>query len=116
MENYQGIHINTGLKVKGYGATGGLIGGKTLKEMDIQRHAPKRDEVLIEVLYCGVCHSDIHQVNNDWRNTIYPCVPGHEIIGKIAETGDSVTAFKKGDIVGNRVLPVKSNSVLDQSA
>lgn len=100
MENYQGIHIKAGLKVKGYGATGGLIGGKTLKEMDIQRHIPKSDEVLIAVLYCGVCHSDIHQVNNDWRNTIYPCVPGHEIIGKIAETGDSVTTFKKGDIVG----------------
>lgn len=86
--------------VKGYGATGSLIGGKKLHPMNIERNAPGADEVLIEVLYCGVCHSDIHQVDNDWKNTIYPCVPGHEIIGKVAETGNSVTKFKTGDIVG----------------
>ncbi len=86
--------------VKGYGATGSLIGGKTLQPMDIERTRPKRDEVLIEVLYCGVCHSDIHQVNNDWKNTIYPCVPGHEIIGRIIEIGPEVTNHKTGDIVG----------------
>lgn len=86
--------------VKGFGASGGLLGGKTLKEMDVVRAHHKADEVLIEVLYCGVCHSDIHQVNNDWDNTRYPCVPGHEVIGKIIEVGDSVTDFKKGQIVG----------------
>src|ERR1700710_433993 len=79
--------------VKGYGASGSLIGGKKLEPMDIERNPPGADEVLIEVLYCGVCHSDVHQVANDWKNTIYPCVPGHEIIGKVAEVGDAVSAF-----------------------
>jgi len=86
--------------VKGYGASGDLINGKTLKEMDVIRDKPKSDEVLIEVLYCGVCHSDIHQVNNDWKNTRYPSVPGHEVIGKIIETGSEVSGFEKGQIVG----------------
>lgn len=86
--------------IKAYGATGDLINGKTLKLMDIARRKPLRDEVLIEVLYCGVCHSDIHQVNNDWKNTIYPCVPGHEIIGKITELGEGVTEFQIGQTVG----------------
>ncbi|MCL4163349.1 UNVERIFIED_CONTAM: hypothetical protein GTU68_015907, partial [Idotea baltica] len=58
------------------------------------------DEVLIEVLYSGVCHSDIHQVANDWKNTRYPCVPGHEIIGKVVDMGSEVTKFKKQQIVG----------------
>jgi uncharacterized zinc-type alcohol dehydrogenase-like protein len=86
--------------VKGYGASGSLVGGKTLQPMDIERNEPGPDEVLIEVLYCGVCHSDLHQVNNDWKNTIYPCVPGHEIIGRVAGIGEMVTRFSSGDIVG----------------
>ena len=97
-----GIYDQTAHKitVKGYGASGALIGGETLKPMDIQRNPPGPDEVSIEVLYCGVCHSDIHQVSNDWKNTIYPCVPGHEIVGRVVETGDQVSKFKTGDIVG----------------
>jgi len=87
-------------KSKAYGASGSLIGGKTLKPMDVDRNEPKDNEVQIEVLYCGVCHSDIHQVANDWANTIYPCVPGHEVIGRISKTGSSVSGFKTGDIVG----------------
>ena len=86
--------------VKGFGASGDLINGTTLKEMEVVRDNPKSDEVLIEVLYCGVCHSDIHQVNNDWHNTRYPCVPGHEVIGKIIKIGGSVTDFKNDQIVG----------------
>ena len=86
--------------VKGYGAPGGMFGGKKLELMDIERTGPADDEVLIEVLYCGVCHSDIHQVDNDWKNTLYPCVPGHEIIGIIKSAGSSVTRFKTGDMVG----------------
>jgi uncharacterized zinc-type alcohol dehydrogenase-like protein len=86
--------------VRGYGASGSLVGGKKLELMDIERNAPKANEVAIEVLYCGVCHSDIHQVANDWKNTIYPCVPGHEIIGRVAEVGAAVTKFKVGDTVG----------------
>lgn len=91
---------NPDFVVKGYGASGSLIGGKTLEPIDIGRNKPAADEVLIEVLYCGVCHSDLHQVNNDWKNTIYPCVPGHEVIGRITETGGAVTKHKVGDIVG----------------
>ncbi len=83
-----------------YGASGSLIGGKTLEKMTIERNPPKENEVLIEVLYSGVCHSDIHQVNNDWKNTIYPCVPGHEIVGRITQAGAAVTKFNVGDIVG----------------
>ncbi|MCI1189400.1 NAD(P)-dependent alcohol dehydrogenase [Hymenobacter sp. DH14] len=68
--------------------------------MEIERQAPKADEVHIDILYCGVCHSDLHQVKNDWHNTIYPCVPGHEIIGRVVEAGSSVTKFRVGDLVG----------------
>jgi uncharacterized zinc-type alcohol dehydrogenase-like protein len=85
-------------KVKAYGATNSIFNG--LKEMEIERYAPKPDEVHIEVLYCGVCHSDLHQVKNDWHNTIYPCVPGHEVLGRVKEAGSAVTKFKVGDIVG----------------
>jgi alcohol dehydrogenase (NADP+) len=87
-------------KTKAYGATGTILIGKTLEPMEVEREKPKADEVLIEVLYCGVCHSDVHQVANDWKNTIYPCVPGHEIIGRIVETGSEVSSFETGDIVG----------------
>ena len=80
--------------VKGFGASGDLIGGKILKLMDIERRELSADEVLIEILYCGVCHSDLHQINNDLKNTIYPCVPGYEIIGKVTEIGSSVSELK----------------------
>ena len=86
------------IKSKGYGAKGSLF--NSLDKMDFDRTAPKDDEVLIDILYCGVCHSDLHQVKNDWGNTVYPCVPGHEIVGKVVSAGNSVTKFKTGDIVG----------------
>ncbi|NML65536.1 NAD(P)-dependent alcohol dehydrogenase [Hymenobacter sp. RP-2-7] len=85
-------------KVKAYGASNSIFSG--LKEMEVERYAPKPDEVHIEVLYCGVCHSDLHQVKNDWHNTIYPCVPGHEVLGRVQEIGSEVTKFQVGDIVG----------------
>lgn len=88
------------IQTLGYGASGALIGGKKLEPYQFERDMPKPDEVLIDVLYCGVCHSDIHQVNNDWKNTLYPCVPGHEIVGRVTATGNAVTKFKDGDIVG----------------
>lgn len=88
------------LKTLGYGASGSLIGGETLKQMEFERQAPGADEILIDVLFCGVCHSDIHQVANDWKNTIYPCVPGHEVVGRVTEAGIAVTEFKVGDVVG----------------
>ena len=94
------IKQNGAFQVKAYGASGSLIGGKTLQPMTIERHQPKQNEVLVEVLYCGVCHSDLHQVNNDRKNTLYPCVPGHEIVGKITALGSNVSEFQIGETVG----------------
>ncbi|WP_345294234.1 NAD(P)-dependent alcohol dehydrogenase [Luteimonas vadosa] len=72
-----------------------------LAPFTIERREPRAGEVLIDILYCGVCHSDIHQVRNEWGgNSLYPMVPGHEIIGRVARVGDGVTAFKPGDAVG----------------
>lgn len=86
------------IKTKAYGATNSIFNG--LSRMEIERYAPKADEVHIEILYCGVCHSDLHQVKNDWKNTVYPCVPGHEIIGRVTEIGSAVSKFRVGDVVG----------------
>lgn len=61
---------------------------------------PGSDEIRIDVLYCGVCHSDIHQVKNEWGNTVYPCMPGHEVVGRVAAVGPGVTRHKVGDVVG----------------
>ena len=71
-----------------------------LKPFDIERRDVQENDVKIDILYCGVCHSDLHQVRNDWKNSKYPVVPGHEIIGKVLEVGDGVTNFKEGDLVG----------------
>jgi len=88
----------TQIKSKGYGVKNSTF--STLKPIDFERTEPKEDEVLIDILYCGVCHSDLHQVKNDWGNSVYPCIPGHEIIGRVIQTGSSVTKHKQGDIVG----------------
>ncbi|MDR3671188.1 MAG: NAD(P)-dependent alcohol dehydrogenase [Holophaga sp.] len=64
------------------------------------RRAPRPDDVVIEILYCGVCHSDLHTAHNDWGWTTYPTVPGHEIIGRVSAVGGAVTRFKAGDRVG----------------
>jgi len=66
----------------------------------VERRTPRPDDVSIEILYCGACHSDIHFVENDWGMTIYPVVPGHEIVGRVTAAGSEVTRFKEGDIVG----------------
>lgn len=65
-----------------------------------ERRDPRPDDVVIEVLFCGVCHSDIHNVRNDWGGAVYPMVPGHEIVGRVARVGAEVTRFKPGDHVG----------------
>ena len=57
-------------------------------------------DVQIEILYCGVCHSDLHTARNEWHNTVYPVVPGHEIVGRVTATGDQVTRYQTGDTVG----------------
>ncbi len=69
-----------------------------LKPFSIQRRDPGPRDVQIEILYCGVCHSDLHQARNEWSNTIYPCVPGHEIIGRVVKAGSKVSKFHEGDM------------------
>ena len=66
----------------------------------IERREPRANDVEIDIAFCGVCHSDLHQVRNEWGNSIYPMVPGHEIIGKVTRVGTSVKRFKVGDQVG----------------
>jgi alcohol dehydrogenase (NADP+) len=67
----------------------------------IKRRSPRPQDVQLEILYCGVCHSDLHQVRNEWQHampTVYPCVPGHEIVGRVVKVGSAVKKFKEGDI------------------
>lgn len=71
-----------------------------LAPFEIERREPGAADVEIEILFCGVCHSDLHQARNEWHNTIYPCVPGHEIVGRVTRVGSSVTSFKTGDLAG----------------
>ncbi len=73
---------------------------EALAPFRFDRRDPRPDDVVIEILYCGVCHSDLHTARNDWGWTIYPVVPGHEIIGRVIEVGSEVTKFKAGDRVG----------------
>ncbi len=67
---------------------------------DIERREAGAHDVQIDILYCGVCHSDIHQARNEWGGSIYPMVPGHEILGRVTKVGDHVKHFKAGDLVG----------------
>ncbi len=69
----------------------------SLAPFSLDRRDPLPTDVQIEILYCGVCHSDIHQARNEWQNTVYPCVPGHEIVGRVTAVGSDVTKFKVGD-------------------
>lgn len=70
-----------------------------LKPFEIERREVLADDVQIEIDYCGVCHSDIHQVQNDWKNSNYPVVPGHEIVGRVTKVGENVKNFKKDQLV-----------------
>lgn len=69
-----------------------------LGPFDIQRRKPTASDVEIEILYCGVCHSDLHFARNEWGGTTYPVVPGHEILGRVTRVGKDVTRFKEGDL------------------
>ena len=71
-----------------------------LAPMKFERRSPRADDVAIDILYCGVCHSDIHQARNEWGIAVYPLMPGHEIVGKVTAVGANVTAHKVGDLVG----------------
>jgi len=71
-----------------------------LAPFSFQRRAPGERDVQIEILYCGVCHSDLHTARNEWNNTLYPSVPGHEIVGRVVAVGSAVSGFKVDDIAG----------------
>ena len=83
---------------KAYSATSAT---SPLAPTTISRREPGEQDVQIEILFCGICHSDLHQVRNEWSvmPTIYPCVPGHEIVGRVTKVGSSVKKFKLGDLV-----------------
>jgi len=85
-------------KAKAYAASSAA---SPLAASAIQRRQPGPTDVQIEILFCGVCHSDLHTVRNEWStmmSTVYPCVPGHEIVGRVTKVGESVTNFKPGDL------------------
>ena len=99
------------MTVKAYGAH---AADKPLEPIAIPRREPGPRDVQIEIAYCGVCHSDLHTVRNDWGNARYPIVPGHEIVGRVKSVGPEVTRFKVGDTVfkygndiGKVVAPIK---------
>ncbi|GHC76463.1 NAD(P)-dependent alcohol dehydrogenase [Limoniibacter endophyticus] len=81
-------------------AFGNLAADKPLERLEITRRQPGPQDVQIAIAYCGVCHSDLHQARGEWAGTLYPCVPGHEIVGRISAVGSAVSKFKEGDLVG----------------
>lgn len=85
------------MNVRAYAAQGAKV---ALAPYRFDRRDPRVDDVVIEILYCGVCHTDIHYAHNDWGRAVYPLVPGHEIIGRVLSVGPEVTRFKPGDSVG----------------
>jgi uncharacterized zinc-type alcohol dehydrogenase-like protein len=85
------------IQTKGYAAPSAT---EDLKPFSFERREVGPHDVLIDILYCGVCHSDIHQARNEWGGSMYPLVPGHEIVGRITKVGAEVTKFKEGDLAG----------------
>jgi uncharacterized zinc-type alcohol dehydrogenase-like protein len=85
------------MKTSGYAASSATA---ALAPFSFERRTPGAQDVHIEILYCGVCHSDLHTARNEWKGTVYPVVPGHEIVGRVASVGRDVTRFAAGDLVG----------------
>lgn len=85
------------MRVQAYGAR---TGDKPLEPLQITRRTPGAHDVQIDIAFCGICHSDLHQVRAEWAGTQFPCVPGHEIVGRVAAVGAHVSVFKTGDLVG----------------
>lgn len=85
------------MTTKAYGAH---ASDRPLEPLEIQRRAPGPRDVQIDIAYCGVCHSDLHTVRSEWAGTRYPCVPGHEIVGRVSAVGADVSGFAVGDVVG----------------
>ena len=88
------------LPAKAYAAYKAFDDKNPLKPFEFQRREPGPADVVIDILYCGVCHSDLHSVNGDWGGSNFPLVPGHEIVGRITHLGSAVKKFKVGDAVG----------------
>jgi uncharacterized zinc-type alcohol dehydrogenase-like protein len=91
------LETKSTLLTKGYAAS---KAGAPLAPFSFERRAPRADDVVIDIKYCGICHSDIHQVRDEWGGSSFPMVPGHEIAGVVAQVGAAVTKFKVGDHVG----------------
>ncbi|MBS1682918.1 MAG: NAD(P)-dependent alcohol dehydrogenase [Bacteroidetes bacterium] len=89
------------INVKGYAAQNAKA---LLEPFKFERREPGAHDVVIDILFCGVCHSDLHMVRDEWGGTIYPIVPGHEIVGKVSRVGSEVKRFKAGDLAGVGVL------------
>lgn len=85
-----------GQPVRGYAAP---LANTDLRPITIKRREPGDGDVELDILFTGICHSDIHFVHNDWKNTIYPCMPGHEFVGRVTRVGGGVTKFKQGDLI-----------------
>jgi uncharacterized zinc-type alcohol dehydrogenase-like protein len=85
------------IKIKAYAAHSAT---SPLAPFDIERRNPAADDVQIQILHCGVCHSDLHTARNEWKNTLYPSVPGHEIVGRVVSVGTQVRNFRVGDLAG----------------
>ena len=81
-------------------AYGAHAGDKPLEPLHITRRAPGAHDVQIDIAFCGVCHSDLHQVRAEWAGTLFPCVPGHEIVGRVSAVGAHVSRYQPGDLVG----------------
>ena len=68
-----------------------------LEPLSIERRKPRPRDIEIEILYCGICHSDVHKVNDDWASTHFPVIPGHEIVGRVISRGTDSTRFQEGE-------------------
>ncbi len=91
----------------------------SLASTTIERRDPTEHDVQIEILFCGICHSDLHQVRNEWSGampTVYPCVPGHEIVGRVSKVGSAVTKFRSGDLAAVGCLVDSDRSCLECQA
>jgi alcohol dehydrogenase (NADP+) len=103
MDTEVGEHLQEGTitvvskKVKAFGTTSAEA---PLAPLNIRRRAVAPNDVEIEILYCGICHSDLHAVRNEWGHTVFPIVPGHEIVGKVTNVGGAVRRFRIGDLAG----------------
>ena len=82
--------------IRGYSAESAA---SPLAPFSFRRRDPGPEDIQIDILFCGVCHSDLHTARNEWKNTVYPCVPGHEIIGRVSKAGRKAKKFREGDAV-----------------